>query len=88
MGTPDFAVPALKALMTQHDVIAVYTQPPRPAGKGYKVQKTPVHGVAESAGIPVFCPVSLRKQPAQDEFVALAQTADVAAGVGFCLIFP
>ena len=88
MGTPDFAVPALKALVTQHDVIAVYTQPPRPAGKGYKVQKTPVHGVAESAGIPVFCPVSLRKQPAQDEFVTLAQTADVAVVCAYGLILP
>lgn len=88
MGTPDFAVPALRALMTRHEVIAVYTQPPRPAGKGYKLQKTPVHLAAEAAGIDVFCPVSLRKEPAQSDFVTLAQAADAAVVCAYGLILP
>lgn len=88
MGTPDFAVPALMELIKHHEVIGVYTQPPRPAGKGYKLQKTPVHIVAENAGIPVFHPVSLRKEPAQSEFVALAETADVAVVCAYGLILP
>lgn len=88
MGTPDFAVPALTELMKHHEVIGVYTQPPRPAGKGYKLQKTPVHVIAENAGIPVFHPVSLRKEPAQSEFVALAEMADVAVVCAYGLILP
>ncbi len=57
MGTPDFAVPALKELISsQHNVVGVFSQPPRPAGRGMKMQKTPVHNIAEEHNIPVFTP--------------------------------
>lgn len=62
MGTPDFAVPALEKLIAgPHDVIAVYTQPPRPKGRGQQVQNSPVHDVALHHNIPVFTPRSLKK---------------------------
>ena len=53
MGTPDFSVPVLKALHEHHEVVCVYTQPPRPAGRGNKVIASPVHQVAEGLGIEV-----------------------------------
>jgi len=60
-GTPDFAVPALNALVKAgYDVVAVYTQPDRPSGRGRKLTASPVKCVAEQAGIPVLQPVSLR----------------------------
>ncbi len=86
MGTPDFAVPVLKSLAEHHTVICVYTQPPRPAGKGYKLKPSPVHEAAEQLGIEVRTPVSLRKAPEQEAFAALE--ADVAVVCAYGLILP
>ncbi len=60
MGTPDFAVPTLEALAKHHDVICVYTQPPRPAGKGYQLRPSAVQKKSEELGIPLRCPASMR----------------------------
>ncbi|MEX1148090.1 MAG: methionyl-tRNA formyltransferase, partial [Sphingomonadales bacterium] len=69
MGTPDFAVPCLGALIDGgHDVVAVYSQPPRPAGRGRKEQPSPVHAQALARGIPVFTPESLRHADEQARF--------------------
>lgn len=87
MGTPDFAVPALAALIAAgHEIAAVYTQPPRPAGRGHKLQPSPVHRLADAHGIPVRTPRSLRKAEAQEEFAAL--TADAAVVAAYGLILP
>lgn len=87
MGTPDFAVPALQALIDSgHDVVAVYSQPPRPKGRGQKVQKSPVHLVADDHDIPVFTPKSLKNKEAQQEFSTL--NADVAVVAAYGLILP
>ena len=88
MGTPDFAVPALRSIIeSEHDVIAVYTQPPRPKGRGMQVQKSPVHELAESHDIPVFTPKSLRKsEEEQASFAAL--NADVAIVAAYGLLLP
>ncbi len=87
MGTPDFAVPALKALVDAgYQVVACYSQPPRPTGRGHKVQKSPVQLVAESYGIPTFTPASLRNAEAQAEFKALK--LDVAIVAAYGLILP
>ena len=87
MGTPDFAVPALEAILDAgHEVVCVYTQPPRPAGRGYGVKKSPVHLLAESRGIPVRTPASLRKSPEeQAAFAALGLDAAVVAAYGLIL---
>lgn len=60
MGTPDFSVPILEALNERHEVICVYCQPPRPAGRGQKERPSPVHARAEALGLPVRTPKSLR----------------------------
>ena len=88
MGTPDFAVPALEALIdSRHDVVAVYTQPPRPKGRGQQVQPSPVHQVAATHEIPVFTPRSLKKdEAAQAAFSAL--DIDVAVVAAYGLILP
>ncbi len=87
MGTPDFAVPALRALHEAgHAILCVYTQPPRPAGRGKKLMPSPVHVEAERLGIPVRSPVSLRNAEAQAEFAALE--ADVAVVAAYGLILP
>ena len=87
MGTPDFSVPALDALVAAgHEVIAVYTQPPRPAGRGKKDRPTPVHTRAETLGLPVRHPKSLKSPEAQAEFAAL--NADIAVVVAYGLILP
>jgi len=87
MGTPDFAVPALKALVEAgYHVVASYSQPPRPTGRGHKVQKSPIQLVAESYGIPTFTPTSLRTPEAQAEFKAL--NLDVAIVAAYGLILP
>lgn len=85
MGTPDFSVPTLDALLKAgHDVIAVYSQPPRPAGRGKKDRPTPVHLFAEQHGIEVRTPVSLRKIEPRKAFEAL--NADIAIVVAYGLI--
>ena len=62
-GTPDFAVPALQMLLnSEHEVVAVYTQPDRPAGRGRKILPGPVKALALSTGIPVFQPLNLKQE--------------------------
>lgn len=87
MGTPDFAVPALHALMAAgHEIVAVYTQPPRPAGRGKAVRRSPVHEAAEAAGIEVRTPARVRKDVAEHEaFAALNTDAAVVAAYGLIL---
>jgi methionyl-tRNA formyltransferase len=87
MGTPDFSVPALDALAAAgHEIAAVYTQPPRPAGRGQKDRPSPVHLRAEALGLPVRHPKTLRTPEAQAEFAALQ--ADIAVVVAYGLILP
>jgi len=87
MGTPEFAVPTLvEILAAGHDVVAVYTQPPRPAGRGMGERKSPVHLQAESSGIPVFTPRTLKDSAAQDVF--RSHDADVGVVVAYGLILP
>ncbi len=87
MGTPDFAAFALQALLdSEHEVICAYSQPPRPKGRGHKLQKSPVHELAEKHHIPVFTPKSLKSKEAQDEFAA--QNADVTVVAAYGLILP
>lgn len=88
MGTPDFAVPALHALMAAgHEIVAVYTQPPRPAGRGKAVRRSPVHEAAEAAGIDVRTPARVRKDMAEHEAFA-ALNADAAVVAAYGLILP
>lgn len=87
MGTPDFSVLALKAVLGDgHDVVAAYSQPPRRSGRGMKERKSPVHATAEAAGIPVFTPTSLNTEDALATF--RAHQADVAVVVAYGLILP
>lgn len=87
MGTPDFAVPTLRAIADAgHRVICAYSQPPRPAGRGQQVQPSPVHTAAEALGIPVRTPKTLRSAEAQADFAAL--DADVAVVAAYGLILP
>lgn len=86
MGTPDFAVPTLEALVhAAHDVACVYTQPPRKAGRGKKLQPTPVHQAAERLGIEVRHPASLKSQEEKDAFAALEADVGVVAAYGLIL---
>lgn len=62
MGTPDFAVPSLEKLIEKHDVIGVFTQPDRPKGRGQRMQISPIKAVANKKGIPVYQPLSLKKE--------------------------
>lgn len=87
MGTPEFAVPTLvEILAAGHDVVAVYTQPPRPAGRGMDERKSPVHLQAEQSGIPVFTPTSLKGATEQEVF--RSHNADVGVVVAYGLILP
>ena len=87
MGTPDFAVPALGALLDAgHEVVAVYTQPPRAAGRGLNLKKSPVHLFAEGKGLPVLTPGSLKSPEDQARFKSL--NTDVAVVVAYGLILP
>jgi methionyl-tRNA formyltransferase len=86
MGTPAFSVPVLQALAAQHQVVAVYSQPPRPAGRGKADRPSPVQQAAEALGLPVRHPQSLRTAEAQAEFAAL--DADIAVVVAYGLILP
>ena len=87
MGTPDFAAVALKALVAAgHAIVAVYSQPPRPAGRGHELRKSPVHLLAEAQSFPVRTPVSLKSPEAQAEFAAF--DADVAVVAAYGLILP
>ena len=86
MGTPDFAVPALERLIKEHDVVCVYTREPKLSGRGNKLNKTPVHLVAEANGIEVRTPKTLRNIDEQQKFAAL--NADVAVVAAYGLILP
>jgi methionyl-tRNA formyltransferase len=87
MGTPGFAVPALEALVTAgHEVAAVYTQPPRPAGRGQQPRPSPVQARAEALGLHVRSPRSLRAEAAQADLAA--QKAEVAVVAAYGLILP
>lgn len=87
MGTPDFSVPVLDALVDAgHDLVAVYSQPPRPAGRGKKDRPSPVQARAEALGLPVHHPVSVRNEDAQAIFAS--HNADIAVVVAYGLILP
>jgi methionyl-tRNA formyltransferase len=87
MGTPDFAVPTLIEIVGQgHEVVAVYTQPPRPAGRGMAERKSAVHQTAERFRLPVLTPTSLKSPEAQAAFAA--HEADAAVVVAYGLILP
>jgi methionyl-tRNA formyltransferase len=87
MGTPQFSVAPLAALLSAgHEIAAVYTQPPRPAGRGHAEQKSAVHVFAEKNGIPVRTPKSLKHAEAQGDFAAL--DLDAAVVVAYGLILP
>jgi len=89
MGTPDFAVPSLAALVEAgHEVAAVYSQPPRRAGRGQKERPSPVHAWAEEHGLPVRTPRTLRDEGAQAEFAALDLDAAIVAAYGLILPLP
>ena len=86
MGTPEFSVPVLAALAAHHEVVAVYSQPPRPAGRGKKDRPTPVHMKALELGLPVRTPRNFRAEEDRAAFAALG--ADVAVVVAYGLILP
>ena len=87
MGTPEFSVSALDALINAgHEIACVYTQPPRPAGRGKKDRPTPVHQRADELGLPVRHPVSLKTPEVLAEFAAI--NADLAVVVAYGLILP
>lgn len=86
MGTPDFSVPILEALVTHHDVICVYSQPPRPAGRGKQDRPSPVQSRATALGLQVRHPASLRTAEALADLTVL--NADIAVVVAYGLILP
>jgi len=87
MGTPDFAAVALQSLIDSgHEVICAYSQPPRPKGRGHKVQKSPVHRLADENNIPVYTPKSLKSQEDQELFAA--HNADIAVVAAYGLLLP
>ena len=86
MGTPNFSVPVLEALHQRHEILAVYCQPPRPAGRGKADRPSPVQARAEALGLPVRHPVSLRSENALQDYAALQP--DVAVVVAYGLILP
>ena len=87
MGTPEFSVPTLRTLHgAGHDILAVYTQPPRPAGRGKREQKSAVHKVSEELGLPVMTPKNLKDSADQQAFSAL--NADCAVVVAYGQILP
>ena len=89
MGSPDFAVPSLDALVAAgHEIACVYTQPPRPAGRGKGEQKTAVHRRAEELGIEVRCPRTLKDHDEQAQFAALDTDLAVVAAYGLILPKP
>jgi len=86
MGSPEFAVPTLAALLDAgHEVICVYAQPPRPAGRGHHEHPAPVHAFADDHGLPVRTPKTLKDTEAQRGFVALDADAGVVAAYGLIL---
>src|SRR5258708_6988852 len=89
MGTPDFAVPTLAELIAQgHDIAAVYSQPPRPKGRGMALEPGPVHKFAQSAKLPVRTPLSLKDEEEQAAFAALELDAAIVVAYGLLLPKP
>lgn len=89
MGTPDFAVPALAALATAgHTIAAVYTQPPRAAGRGLAARASPVHQAASAYGFPVLTPASFKSDANQADFIQLASDAAIVVAYGLLLPAP
>ena len=87
MGTPEFSVPTLTEIVSAgHELVAVYTRAPKPAGRGQAERKSPVHETAEAFGIPVFMPRSLKGEAEQAQFASLG--AEVAVVVAYGLILP
>lgn len=86
MGTPDFSVPALRRLIAEHDVVCVYTREPKPSGRGNKLNKTPIHIVAEANNIEVRTPKTLRNIEEQQKFSDLK--ADIAIVAAYGLLLP
>ena len=87
MGTPEFSVPTLTEIVSAgHEVVAVYTRAPKPAGRGQAERRSPVHETAEGFGIPVFTPRSLKGEAEQIQFASLG--AEVAVVVAYGLILP
>jgi methionyl-tRNA formyltransferase len=85
-GTPDFSVPVLQVLVdSAHDVVGVYTQPDRPAGRGRKLQASPVKQLAEQASIPVLQPRTLKQKEARDELAGLRPDLMVVVAYGLLL---
>jgi methionyl-tRNA formyltransferase len=86
MGTPDFAATILDAVISaEHHILAVYSQPPRPAGRGHRVRVSPVQLLAERHGLRVRCPPNLRDPLTQAEFARLGAEAAVVAAYGLIL---
>lgn len=89
MGTPDFSVPTLIDLVGQgHEIVAVYTQPPRPAGRGMSERRSPVHEKADAFGIPVVTPKTLKDPAEQETFATLGTDAAVVVAYGLLLPKP
>lgn len=86
MGTPEFSVPVLDALAARHEVVAVYSQPPRPAGRGKALRPSPVQAKAEALGLPVRHPLNFKAEEDRAAFAALQ--ADIAVVVAYGLILP
>ena len=83
MGTPEFAVPSLAELISAgHEIVAVYSQPPRPKGRGQKLTPSPVHAFAEAMGLPVFTPESMKSDDAIETFKSLDLDAAVVVAYG------
>ena len=86
MGTPEFALPTLRALAKKHEIVCVYTKEPKEAGRGKDIQKTPIHLWAEEKGIEVRTPKSLKSEEEQEKFVKL--NADISIVAAYGLILP
>lgn len=87
MGTPDFAVPALRGLIESgHRVVAAYSQPPRPAGRGQQLRPSPVQQLAEQCGVPVYTPLNFKSSEAVEYLRALG--ADIAVVAAYGLLLP
>jgi methionyl-tRNA formyltransferase len=86
MGTPDFAVPTLEAVAARHRVVAAYTRPPAPAGRGLGQKPSPVQAAAERLGVPVLTPTSLKGEAAAETM--RGHGADVAVVVAYGLLLP
>lgn len=87
MGTPDFSVPTLAELVARgHEIVAVYTQPPRPAGRGQDLRKSPVHIAAEGFGLPVFTPRNFKQEEDLDIFAS--HNAELGVVVAYGLLLP